>query len=47
MARKNPVIVCRAEQVSSIDPKFHQVEMFKPTGSRLNSNSVCWLGMFL
>lgn len=43
MARKNPVVICRAEQVSSIDPKFHQVEIFDPIGRRLNSRSMCWL----
>lgn len=39
--------ICKIEQVSNIDPKFHQVEMFNPTGRRLNINSRCWLDMFL
>lgn len=47
MARKKPVIIWIIKQVSSIDPKFHQIEMFDPTGRRLNSVSVCWWGMFL
>lgn len=30
-----------------MDPKFHQVEIFDPTGSRLNSRSVCWFDIFV
>lgn len=41
------MMVCRLRQVSNIDPKFHQVEIFRPTGNRLNSRRVCWLGIFV
>lgn len=41
------MIVCNIKQVSSMDPKFHHVEMLRPTGSRLNNRSVCWLGIFV
>lgn len=34
-------------QVNNMDPKFHQIEIFDPTGSRFSSISVCWWAMFL